>query len=1041
MSMILLLLFFSTALLYPQEKYLFETLNVTNGLSHNKVNCITQDSYGFMWCGTEHGLCKYDGYNFTTYINNPGDSGSLGGNNVLDIIEDSERALWICAGNSISRLDRRERQAGKFTNYYCAAVTDMEIDKSSADSMLWIATKNGLKHFNKKHGSFTSIQTGNLAGSTINLGTASISRILHANDSTLWVGTANCGLFRAGIKKGKIQTLLHYPGVSFNKLKNSYYGISSIYEDRAGAVWIGCNGGGLVKIKTDTWGNQNFISYNKNAVKERQIKCNYLMSSIAEDDDGNILFSSDGGGVILIDSRTQQLHSMVYNPRQQGSIGSNRVTALYLDHTGLLWVGTHDMGISKRIRRVPEFKYFPIHLKNKDIIQGKHNNVWCLKKSIRKNYYWAGMDQVLCLLEKKGERFVTRSEYTFKNSAGDLINNLQIRDIFEEQNGHLWLASLGLGLIHLNTFDGTYKLWEHTDRDETLLPSSSMYCIENTDSLLWLGVNDGNLTSFDLKTKTFNEYPLNKVEPGTAFITTIKKSRIFNHLLWLGEWNYGLLAFDMQNHSFHYFNKQPDELLEHNKNVVTAILETPNGTLWIGTYGSGLLKGVVTRSKKGPAAPVKISFKTYTRQNGLADEMIYAILQDDDGFLWLSTNRGITRFDEKTETFINFSKEDGLPEEGFNMGAGMKDNGSLCFGNCKGFYYFNPELKTTTQQSVVRLTGFKRFGKYDKTVALDDTDTINLSYRDDFFSLEFAALSYENPLKNKYAYKLEGFDKNWVYIGDKREAVYTNLSPGKYTFKVKTLNRYGVWTKNALSIAINISRPFWQAWWFYVIILGLISSVAWLLHQVSLKRALKIRETIQAALARNFHDDTGGYIASIRLIAYNLSYAGNRDRERLLHQLTSQADYLSGSIKDLLFELNPGKASLTSLIIYLKDYSDTLFGNTSIAFTINGLDKKFDKFRLTTQWRTQLIRIFKEGMNNIIKHCVDCKHVVLSISVKKNVLIIKLQDDGRGFDITQPVAGQGLKNIKKRAGELGAEIDIHSKPGHGTEIIFKGKLS
>ncbi len=525
-----------------------------------------------------------------------------------------------------------------------------------------------------------------------------------------------------------------------------------------------------------------------------------------------------------------------------------------------------------------------------------------------------------------------------------------------------------------------------------------------------------------------------------TWITSIKKDH--DGFLWLGTWGRGLIKYNPKNGDYRTYRHEPDNPNSLNDNSVLCIHIDRNNVLWLGSNGGGLNR----------FNPKTRTFSAFTKRNGLPSNVVYGIAEDGLRRLWLTTNKGLSCFIPENNTFINYDIQDGLVCNEFNMGACFKSStGELYFGSPKGFNRFLAAHSVNASPPDVVLTSFKKFGQnvfFDTPVPR--IKKIILDYRDKMITFGFAALHYKNSAKNRYAYKLNGFDKNWIDNGFKREVTYTNLDPGEYLFMVKAANSDGIWNENGLRITLIITPPFWNTWWFYSLMFFAVMVIVYTIHRIHLARVIKTermkiaeREHLRKQMAADFHDELGHRVTKIALLS-KLLYKDIREQPKKvdehLEQIRKNADSLFCEMKEFVWKLDSDKDSLYDLMAQLKNFSDTLFEKSDIAFRITGLNKEIEKLRLPMDWRQNLLRIFKEGMHNVLKHADNCKNVSLQIAVVNQTFSLALSDDGQGFKIYDVKGGNGINNMKNRAEKINGLLSIQSEPGKGTRLIFKAKL-
>ncbi len=513
-------------------------------------------------------------------------------------------------------------------------------------------------------------------------------------------------------------------------------------------------------------------------------------------------------------------------------------------------------------------------------------------------------------------------------------------------------------------------------------------------------------------------------------------------ILWLGTWGGGLIEFDKLQEQYIFYHHDPENPKSLSNDIVFCVYKDKQGVLWAGTYGGGLNK--FDRKKE--------QFVSYTMEEGLANNVIYGILEDEFGNLWMTTNKGISRFDPQSESFRNYDMRDGLHSKEFNLGAHYSNkNGQLLFGGPDGFIGFYPENVINSQPPEVLLTALKKFGQ---RVHLNDPlhrlTEIELSHQDDVFSFEFVGLHYKNPEKNQYAYKMEGFDKNWNYVGTRREAIYTSLDPGKYTFKVKAANCDGVWNEEGVSVRILITPPFWKTGWFYLIAAITLFLITFTLYRLHIREVLKIerakmeeREKILKKITADFHDELGHRVTKISLLSKIVRRKLNHTSpviEEQLNKVIENSDRLFREMKEFIWEIDPEKDSVYDLAVQLKSFSDQLFDDTEIAFQVQTLPGKLENVKLPLLWRQHLQRILKEGMHNILKHASGCRNVLLEITSDDDELQFRLTNDGKGFNPDDCQYGRGIQNMNKRAHKINASFSMDSKSEVGTTIHLRLKL-
>jgi signal transduction histidine kinase len=441
-----------------------------------------------------------------------------------------------------------------------------------------------------------------------------------------------------------------------------------------------------------------------------------------------------------------------------------------------------------------------------------------------------------------------------------------------------------------------------------------------------------------------------------------------------------------------------------------------------------------------------------TELQGLADNTVYGILQDAEGFLWVSTNNGLSRFNPSNGQFMNFSVKEGLGSNEFNLGAQcIGRDGKLYFGGHKGFVGFVPSLGTNPVPPHLVLESVHAFGKSLYGLSAESIPhALEFSHDARFFSFQFAALHYKDPAKNLYSFKIEGLDTAWSQPSTYRMVDYASIPSGIYSLRARSANCDGVWDMDGVVIPIIVRAPYWGTWWFAASTLAFLTFVAGISYRIKFRRDLaeerkaqKGQEVLRKKLAADFHDELGAHAAKIAFSA-NLLHANTNERfskqDEHLSQIAWHASLLMKEMREMAWQLDPQKDSLMDLAVHLKDFSEELFESTQIAFRTVGLTASFENLALPMEWRQQLLRIFKEAMTNVIKHATGSRNVSLSFLVVDRSLRMELSDDGNGFSPLAASQGNGLKNMEFRADQIGGVLTITSTKGAGTNVRFEGQL-
>lgn len=966
-----------------------------------------------------------DQHSYKQWVTSPPNHSELWGIQIFAISK-SEKAAFK------QKLQRRISPNSLSHNWITALHQDNE-------GNLWIGTADGLSCLKKgpdnqqayfavfKHDSH---DPGSLNHSYIN----SIYSGGNGDDDPLWIITSTDGLNRFDRKTGQV---IRYPTTPApESLSGDYLSagkITALLRDRHKNLWIGTNEEGLSYLSAASQkivmaenspghgGHRNhehqpiFVHYQNDPIDLQSLSDNSI-SAIFEDRSGIIWVGTNRGGLNKINHEKRKFRLYTHSPDNPQSLSDKVVTAIFEDDSSFLWVGTAGGGLNKlESDPLNSFKYRYTHF--------KHNS----------------------------------------RDRNSLSHNF-VSAIYQDQSGNLWIGAYGGGL---NLMDRKTKQFRHFQFDPHTSNSITGDYVnsisEDQYGQLWIGTNSG-LSKFDRFTEKFTQYRHDANNPHSLSDNEVwaiyEDSYSQGKTLWIGTKAGGLNKFDRQNKQFVRYMRDFDNPFSLNNPAILSIYQDKEGNLWFGTYSGGLNK--FNRETE--------QFTFFTERDGLANNMIFGILEDRRGNLWLSTNKGLSKFNPRENTFRNFDVYDGLQANEFNPGACcLGKNGEMFFGGVNGMNSFFPDsVKDNTYIPPIILTSFSIFGdshteKLNRAVF--KSEPIVLSYRENFITIEFAALDYTNPRKNRYAYKLEGVNENWIDIGTRRFASFTNLDPGEYLFKVKGSNNDGIWNHKGASIRIIITPPFWKTWWFYLLVGTVLIFTAISLHiyrlKHNIKRVMEIEqvrthenERVRAKAAHDFHDELGHKVTKINLfseIAKRTVSDGPPEILDYLNRIGDTAKGLSGGMRDFIWTLDPEKDSLYEVAIRLKDFGDELFDKTGIAFRLKGLAQEMESVRLSMDWRRHITLIFKEAMNNVLKHS-QCQNATLSILMNHNHLEITLEDDGKGIpkailsgdnsdqgtEIDSP--GNGLNNMRLRAQKLNGKISFLPGASNGAIIKFSGEI-
>ena len=863
----------------------FEQLSLSDGLSQSSVYDIMQDRNGFIWIATQEGLNRYDGKEFNVFKRAPFDSLSLSFSWVWSIAEAPDGSIWATTnGGGLNRLDPL---TGKVTHYRHAPADSTSLSGNNTFRVLvdsrgtvWASTfGNGLNHVDPETGEITVYK--NIPGDATSLSHNLTSAVFEGSDGTIWVGTWT-GLSRLDRERG---TFSHY----FQATSNTPPGdrlapntVTAIREDADDPriLWL-ATGSGFVRLDTRNGRHESFIPEGSDED---------FMELEGDPADPRVLWATtDGGGLVRFDTRTSSFTVFRHDPTDPTSVNHDALFSLFADRSGMMWVGAQSQaGLSKfnpaaggfvnyRHRPGDPSSPAPGNVWRVYIAPSEPNVIWSVHQANPER----SRDMLTRIDQNTGKSEIYGHDANNPRSLGlGLVTSIR-----EDRLGQLWFATSAGGLNLFDRKSRTFKRFLHDPQNTQSIGSNNLSGIfEDSEGILWIGTFNGGLQRMDPRTPgKFERFTFESDKPGAGngkFVggKGIAEDRKGN--LWIGS-NTGLVRLNTTTREIRRYEADADDPGALYTNNFLSVYGDLNGDIWAVTNSADgqvlhrfdAATESFTRLKHDPADPNSPSdtrfeviherptepgilwigspagglsrldsntgtFKHYLESDGLANNFVYGIVNDDNGNLWLSTNNGLSRFNPETETFRNFNEDDGLLSREFNSNAFFRSaTGQLVFGSIAGVTAFYPSLMQPNMvPPEVMLTDFRLFNKSvspgEESVLkqpIGQTGEIKLAHWQKTITFEFVGLHFKNPDGNQYAYMLEGFDEDWIPAGSQRTATYTNLDPKRYVFRVKAANSDGIWNEEGASVVLIIAPPFWQTWWFRILavlaVLGLAAAV------------------------------------------------------------------------------------------------------------------------------------------------------------------------------------------------------------------------
>ncbi len=823
----------------PVNNIRFQHLSREDGLSQAQVYTAVQDQQGYMWFGTLEGLNRFDGYDIRIFTHDPENPASISDNVIRAMLVDGNGILWL--GTDSGGLSKYNPIDESFTNYLHTENPDgissnrVRVLFEDSRGNFWVGTDGaGLELFNRDTGQFLHAEVTGAKFSS-----SRIWALSEDSSGNLWVGTDD-GLNRFNLLSSIVTRYINNPSDPTSIGGNH---IRSLLQDAQGNLWIGTDNAGLSQydrfaLEADTG---IFHRYSHDPANDNSLSDDRV-TSLFEDKSGRLwIGTSNGLNGLSRDhlSFTRYTHDLA----NRHSIAHNTIMSIFQDRGGVLWIGTYD-GLSQWNQATVTMDYYNLVAENEGSLsnaiitsfaESDTGEIWV-------GTFGSGLNR-FDPVSKKSERFIGGSDEETR------LQDEKVMSLLVDRGGNLWVGTRSSGLSLLKKGTNSFVHFRDGSDDTGSLAANPISSIlEDARGNIWIGTYNGGLNVLDVRTGKIREFRYSDNSP-----RSISSDRIVvlfedsDETLWIGTHGGGLNRFDVKTNSFQryqYDAQNPGSISGAN---IFAITEDEAGNLWIGTQGRGLNRW--TRQDRRNRVE---RFRKFSESDGpagssvLAGSTVNALTTDASGRLWLSSNKGLSQLDVESETFKHFDTSHGLDAE-FNQGAVLAaSNGTLYFGGFNGFNLFNPaSLVINNNAPAVVITSIATLNQPIEHLQTSIQQGLELSFEDYLIEFQFAALDYSAPEKNRYRYQLEGLDDQWVDAGNRRYVSYTNLAPGEYTFRVMAANNDGVWSRNSASVAIKVTPAPWLTWYAYLIYLVIFGAISWVIFRVQREKIQHVVQVLQ----------------------------------------------------------------------------------------------------------------------------------------------------------------------------------------------------
>jgi len=986
-----------------------KTYTTTDGLARDHINRIILDSRAFLWFCTPEGLSRFDGYDFRNYGAVEGLQGS-----VRDLLETHDGIYWIATATGLYRFDpgdvsrpSKPAEGGrvpKFTPFYPGSskpARSVNVIRQDRSGVIWLGTDQGLYRLDQ--GRFSPVEIG----LPENTDDRTVMTILFDGAGSTWIG-ATSGLYR--LTNGSTRRYAVNDGLPSNDVR-------ALLEDREGSLWVGTTRG-LLRLNPKSNSSQLMV---EQIYTTRNGLTHDWVTSLLQTTDGRLWVGTNRG----LNEFAPGLNGGAFQSYTNGEgLTTNEIQSLAEDSDGELWIGTESGGAMKLTHSGLSSFAKADGLANTRIAS-------IFEDAVGELCVVSNHSGELFIHRFDGKRFLaTKPGLSERVNYGWGWNQVVVQD----STGEWWLPT-AQGLYRfpqmksIDQFSHARPKNIYTTRDG--LPGDSLFRLyEDKRGDIWIGSinpNQGALGRWERSTGKFRVYSTADGVPQFMAPTAFRED--LNGKLWIGFYNGTLARYDDGHFtSFGVTDGLPEGILRD-------LFVDHAGSLWVATSRGGAVR-------VDDVSATKPHFVSFTTAQGLASNQATSVTEDQQGRIYIGTANGIDRLNPASGHVKHYTTADGLVNNFVNVSYRDRQ-GALWFGTLQGLSRLVPDNRADAMHPPsIFINGLRIAGEPYALSHLGQKE-INgpeLSASQNDLQIDFSSVSVGNAASLRYQYTLEGADREWSAPTTQRSITYARLSPGTYRFLVRAIDVDDVASAQPASVSFKILRPLWQRWWSLSLAALLLVGVASLIHRYRVNRLLEL-ERMRTRIATDLHDDIGSSLSQIAILSevvrQNVGQASRVNEP--LSRITTSSSELMGTMSDIVWAIDPHKDRLADLTQRMRRFASDVLTARSIDFEFQAPDIS-RKRNLGADVRRQVFLVFKESINNIARHS-GCAHVDIDLRVKRDLLILLIKDDGRGFDSTQDSDGHGLVSMQTRAKEMGGALKISSRPGEGTSVTLEMPIS